>query len=579
MSIRRVNSGLHRALRGAWLSATAGSILVGAGMALVCTGTADDAIAAAATAPPSEPITAGGPVSFRRLSEAQYKRSIEDIFGAGIKIPGRFEPPLREEGLLAIGDGKVSVTPSGIEQNELRAREISAQVLAEGRRKDVLSCAPASPTAFDKGCASAFFGKYGRLLFRRPLSAQEMNSVATVAGAATLRTHNFYKGLEAGLGRLLESPHFIFRVEKGVPDPRRPGAQRLDPYSLASRISFFLWDAPPDTELLDAAASGTLRTQAGLEKQVDRLMDSPRFAQGVRAFFSDMFAYDQFDGLSKDQTIFPKFTSQMAKDAQEQALRTIVDLLVTNKGDYRDLFTTKKTFMNRNMSALYQLPLENSDIEGMAGLNAWVPYTFGADDPRAGILTFAGFLMLDPTHEGRSSPTIRGKSVRELLLCQPVPMPPPNVDQSLVQNTGDPAHKTARERLTVHQQNPVCSGCHAITDPIGLSMENFDGMGNFRTQENGALIDASGTFEGKSYKDVVGLERVLHDSPTAPNCLVQRTYEYGVGRSLTASEEKWVEFAGERFAEDKYQFPALIRRIALSKAFQAVASDRLASAK
>ena len=108
--------------------------------------------------------------------------------------------------------------------------------------------------------------------------------------------------------------------------------------------------------------------------------------------------------------------------------------------------------------------------------------------------------MLDPTHEGRSSPTIRGKSVRELLLCQKVPLPPPNVDFSAVQNTGDLIHKTARERLTIHQENPVCAGCHKITDPIGLSMENYDAIGAFRTHENGAPIDASGDFEGKTIR-------------------------------------------------------------------------------
>ena len=148
--------------------------------------------------------------------------------------------------------------------------------------------------------------------------------------------------------------------------------------------------------------------------------------------------------------------------------------------------------MNRALASLYRVPLEEQ-----AGLDGWVRYTFAEDDPRGGILTLAGFLMLDPTHEGRSSPTIRGKSVREFFLCQKVPLPPPNVDFSAVQNTGDLVHKTARERLSIHQENPACAGCHKITDPIGLSMENYDAIGAFRTHENGAPIDASGVFEGK----------------------------------------------------------------------------------
>jgi uncharacterized protein DUF1592/uncharacterized protein DUF1588/uncharacterized protein DUF1595/uncharacterized protein DUF1585/uncharacterized protein DUF1587 len=526
----------------------------------------------AATTVATEPATMGGPPTLRRLNEEQYKRSIRDIFGAAINVPGRFDPPLRDHGLLAIGDGKVAVSSSGLEQYELRAREIAAQVLAADKRKTFLSCAPQAANAFDKACATAFFRHYGRLLYRRPLTEAEMASTNMVANASTAKSGDFYKGLEVGLSRLLSSPNFIFRVERSEPDPGAPGSSRLDAYSLATRMSFLLWDAPPDVELLDAARSGALRSQEVVEKQVDRLIASPRFADGVRAFFSDMFAYEQFDGLSKDQTIYPKFTSQMAKDAEEQTLRTIVDILVTHNGDYRDLFTTKKTFLNRNLAALYEVP-----VTGL-GPDGWRPYTFAPDDARAGILTFAAFLMLDPSHEGRSSPTIRGKTVRELLLCQKVPPPPGNVDQSLVQNTSNQVLKTARERLTVHQENPVCAGCHRVTDPIGLAMENYDAVGAFRTRENGALINASGTFEDKTYKDAVTLQQALHDSPTGPSCVVQRAYEYGVGRQATASEEKWLEFAGQSFAADHYSFPALVRRIATSKALRAVSPAKMASA-
>lgn len=514
--------------------------------------------------PAAEPVTTGGPASFRRLNEAQYARSIRDIFGEGVKVPGRFDPPLREEGLLAIGDGKVAVSSSGLEQYELRARQISAQVLGAERRDKIVSCKPASATAFDAKCTSEFLGTYGRLLYRRPLTAQELASAALLAKAAATERKDFYKGLEIGLSRLLASPYFIFRVERSVADA---GGRRLDDYSLATRISFLLWDAPPDAELLDAAASGALRDEAALARQVDRMLASPRFAEGVRAFFSDMFAYDQFVGLSKDQAIYPKYTSQLAKDAEEQTLRTIVDLLVTQKGDYRDLFTTRRTFMNRNLAALYRVPVEDESVQG------WAPYSFAADDPRAGILTLAGFLMLDPTHEGRSSPTIRGKNVRELFLCQKVPPPPPNVNFTIVQDTNDPVHKTARKRLSAHNENPVCAGCHALTDPIGLSMENYDATGAYRTHENGEAIDTTGKFEGKEYRNILDLQRLLHDSPTAATCAVQRAYEYGVGRQPTESEAEWLQYAGDRFAADGYAFPALMRRIAVSRAFRSVAAD------
>jgi hypothetical protein len=219
------------------------------------------------------------------------------------------------------------------------------------------------------------------------------------------------------------------------------------------------------------------------------------------------------------------------------------------------------------LGSLYKLPVHEAAFGG------WMPYTFSPSDPHAGILTLAAFLMLDPTHEGRSSPTIRGKTVRELLLCQKIPPPPGNVDFKLVQDTHNLLYRTARDRLTAHRDNPVCAGCHSITDPIGLAMENYDAIGQYRTQENDAVIDASGSFEHKPYKDVVALEKILHDSPVATNCVARRVYEYGVGRPVVPAERQWLEYLNERFAADQYKFPALMRTVATSKAFQAVSPD------
>lgn len=547
-------------LIGAWcLAGATGLLVAAAGLAAL-----PDQPAHAAAAVPT---TAGGLPGFRRLNESQYIRSIAQIFGDGITVPGRFDPPLREAGLMAIGDSHATLSASGIEQYELRAREIAAQVLASERRGKSVPCEARSPKAFDEACAREFFGKYGRQLYRRPLTANETTALLTTASAAAQKGASFAKGLEAGLSRLLVSPNFLFRVDDSVADPANPSVRRLDDWSLATRISFFLWDAPPDEALLDATARGDLREPAGLAKQVDRLMASPRYAQGVRSFFSDMFGYEQFTGLAKDQAIYPKFNSELLRDAQEQALLTLVDHLVTRRGDYRDLFTTKSTFLNRNLGALYKVPVTTAGMEG------WAPYTFAEKDPRAGILTFAAFLMLDPTHEGRSSPTIRGKTVRELLLCQTVPQPPANVNFAIVQDTHNPDFKTARQRLKVHMENPACAGCHALTDPIGLAMENYDAIGDFRTHENGALINAAGTFNGKPYTGLIGLSRLLRDSEEAPSCLVQRAYEYGVGREAAAGDARWLEYSTRRFAADQYRLPALMRFMATSDAFRVVAAE------
>src|SRR6185312_13621122 len=146
---------------------------------------------------------------------------------------------------------------------------------------------------------------------------------------------------------------------------------------------------------------------------------------------------------------------------------------------------------------------------------------------RKGLLTQISFLAAH-SHPGRSSPTLRGKALREILLCQPVPRPPANVDFSAVENP-DPSLHTARDRLGLHRKNPVCAGCHKITDPMGLALENFDGAGIYRETEKGSAIDVSGTLDGKDFHDVAGLGVALHDHPALTSCLVKRAYSYASG--------------------------------------------------
>ena len=230
-----------------------------------------DTVQASESATSAAPGEAG-PATFRRLDGPQYKRAIAQIFGDDIEVPGRFEPPVREDGLLAIGESHVVVTASGFEQNAIRAREIAAQVLDGKRRAKFLPCGDGPSAAFDEACAKEFFGKYGRLLYRRPLSDKQLAEALNLSRRAAGLTGSFTKGVEAGLASLLASPAFTFRIERSEPDPGRPGMFRLDAWSLAERIAFMLWDAPPDAELLDAAASGALNDRAGLEAQVARLM-------------------------------------------------------------------------------------------------------------------------------------------------------------------------------------------------------------------------------------------------------------------------------------------------------------------
>jgi hypothetical protein len=510
---------------------------------------------------PSEPKTAGAPVGAQRLSEAQYRQMIVDIFGADIKLGGRFEPGLRKDGLLAVGGSAVAMSPSGFEQYDTMARTIAGQVVDAKHRDQLVPCKPADAKKADEACAQATIGKYARLLYRRPATDKELAGPVALASQAADVKGDFYAGLAYGLAELLDSPSFIFRKDIAETDPSDPKVLRLTAWSKASRLSFFLWNAGPDEELLRAAQAGEIDSRSGLSKQVDRMLASPRLENGVKAFFVDFLNFDRFDSLAKDAAIYPIFNEKVAHDAQEQTLRTAVGLLVTDKGDYRDLFTTRKTFLTRNLGVVYQVPVTME--------KGWEPYEFPADDPHAGILTQLSFTELH-AHPGRSSSTLRGKAVREILLCEPVPSPPANVNFTVVQDTNNPQYKTARDRLTAHRTQATCAGCHKIMDPIGLGLENFDGAGQFRATENGAAIDASGEIDGITFADAPSLGKAIHDNPSTTACLADSLYRYAAGRDFDPGEKDFRKWLGEQFAASGYKLPELMKTIATSDAFYAV---------
>ena len=528
------------------------------------TGVAPVAAAAAAEAPKADLIARD--IVTRRLTPEQYENIIADVFGPAITLGGRFEPELRMGGLLAVGSGTVSVTAAGMEQYDVMARKIATQVVDTRHRKILIPCQPKQDKAPDDACVAKFMERVGRLIYRRPLTGMETKAYVKAAHVATEKTQDFYSGLSLSLGALLASPKFIFRQEMVEPDPDHPGQFRLDAYAKASRLSFFLWNAGPDLQLLDAAEKGTLNTDQGLAHEVDRMLASRRLETGVHAFFTDNFGFDEFALLTKDAALFPKFSAQVAADAQEQTLKTIVDLLLTNRGDYRDIFTTKKTFMTQELGAIYRVPVINDGPNGAP--DTWKPFEFSADDPRGGILTQVAFTSLH-SPPGRGSPTLRGKALREVILCQKVPAPPAAVNFNIVQDTNNQVYKTARQRLNAHATESMCTGCHKIIDPMGLALENFDGAGAYRTTENGASLDTSGALDGKPFNGAAELGRVIHDHPATASCLVNRLSSYAVGQSL-ANSDPWLTESQKFFAANGYRLPDLMRAIATSDGFYRV---------
>ncbi|TCM36058.1 DUF1588 domain-containing protein [Novosphingobium sp. ST904] len=531
-------------------------------------GTASTSVPAMAEANAAQTLLQGPQVvGMRRLTEAQYRNTIADIFGSDIRVAGRFEPIVRPaHQLIASGARSAAITPAGLEQMDGMARDIARQVFDEAHRAQFMSCTPADPAAADPECARRILAPIGRLLFRRPLTAQEEALYVKIAGEGAAPTRSFTKGLELALGSMLVSPWFLYVVETAEPDPDHAGGMRLDNASRAARLSFMLWNSSPNAALLDDAAGGRLTDQAQLEKVVTAMVASPRFEQGLRAFFSDMLLFEKFDELAKDPVIYPYFNQDVLQALPEQMLRTITTQLLDGDGDYRELFTTRKTWMNRPLGALYQVPVSKSQ--------GWVPYEFSAGSDRSGLLGLAGFLAMY-SHSGRSSPTLRGRAIRELLLCQPVPNPPGNVNFTAVQDVTNKAMPTARIRLDAHTTDPVCAGCHKITDPIGLPLERFDGIGAFRTRENDAAIDVGGSFDEASFSGADGLGKAIAASQDATMCVTSRALEYATGRP--SEDGALVETLESRFAADGYRLRKLIERVATMPQAYEIPGDPLKS--
>lgn len=494
-------------------------------------------------------------VAVRRLTESQYRNTIEDVFGAEIEINARFEPEKREGGLLAIGSSLLSLTSSGFEQYFSLASTISSQVLNEENRINFVSCQPKNAKSVDNSCAKEFVSHYGELLFRRPLTEAEIDARIKTAAMGALQENDFYLGLNMALTSFLVAPEFIFRVETAESDPKNTGEMRLNGFTKASRMSFLFWDTAPDKELLESAKNGDIHSEAGLTKQLDRLASSPRFKNGANAFLADVLQLDGFANLIKDPEIYPKFNQTVSDSAREQMLMTAIDLLIEKRGDYRDLFTSNDTFINRPLAAIYNVPYASTE--------EWAAYQFPESSERSGILTQVGFLSLF-AHPGTSSPTRRGIKIHEIFLCEPTPDPPADVDFSTVK---DSMSGTVRGRLLDHMQNTGCTACHQRSDPPGLALEHFDGLGQLRKYENGTLIDVTADLNGIRLDGAKGLGKFLHDDPRIPACLVRNVYAYGIGRDTDFWDEDYLADQTDVFIENGYRVPDLMKQIVLTPEF------------
>ena len=333
---------------------------------------------------------------------------------------------------------------------------------------------------------------------------------------------------------------------------------------MASRVSFLLWNGPPDDLLLDAAARGDLVTEAGLVAEAERLLADPRARLALQAFFAQYLDLARLDHVSRDLARWPMFSASMTASMRTEVQLLVDDLIHRTDSDIRQLFSTRRTFVNEELAALYGVAAEG------ASPVTFVPVELPDDGPRAGILTLGAFLTMN-AHETLTSPTNRGKYLRERVLCEIIPPPPGDVNTDLGEDTEEA--QTVREKLEQHQKDPTCAGCHSMLDPPGFLFEHFDSIGAYRTLDNGYPIDASGDLDGTPLSGARDLASALETDPRVGRCIVHQLYRHATGRLPGITELPALkQLEGKLIASD-HLFRQLLLELVVSEAFRTVAEE------
>jgi hypothetical protein len=501
------------------------------------------------------------PPKLRRLLGRQYINSVRDLLGDGAASAA--EPPgdTAINGFDSIGAAQLALGDDAVQKYETSARGVAAAAMGDGAKlATLLGCEPSGPT--DAACHESFVSRFGRLAWRRPLAAEETAPYVALAQAAATEYGDFYAGVEWAIAGLLQSPNFLYQVEVGELIEGSI-ARKLDGYEVATRMSFFLLDTTPPEALLDAAEAGQLDDDDGVREMARELIAQPAARAALASFYSEVFALRDLDTLTKDSTEFPQYTSTLALAMREETLHLIDDIVWERDTSFSELFSADYTFVNAELAALY-------GIDAPAG-SEFTRVDLPVEQQRAGFLGHASFLSLF-AHVATTSPTLRGKFVRERVLCQSIPAPPNDVEFDL---PSDEEAKTMREKMAAHQENPSCAGCHVLMDGIGLSFENFDPIGVHRTTENDVDIDATGEIPGMgSFDGVKELSELLATQPEVAACVVRNLYRHATGHVETDGEKPALDLLVQAFAASDNRMQELLVELVASEGFRLVGVEQ-----
>ncbi len=512
------------------------------------------------SAPPPAPLV-WLPERVRRLSDRELDNSVADLLGTTTLISTLVSPDTRQSGFTSNADQRVDATFG-------TALEAAADALAqEAVTQRLATLAPCASGADPRGCAQAFIEDFGARAFRRPLTDDDragLIAVYDVVGGTPTDgglAGTFSDGIGAIISAVLQSGSFLYVTELG----QGTGALVvLDPYEAASQLSFLVTAAPPDAQLLQAAAQGALATADQREAQARRLLASnPHVPQQLARLIKEWLGIDQLANIDRVSTVTDSFaTLSPWFDSETDAF---VDEVATHTdGTLATLLTADFTMVNADLAGFYGVPYD--------GTSGWVRTSL-APTARRGILTESNFLStFASTSPAGSSPVKRGKAVLNQLLCLDIQFP---TDPAVAMAASIPPpvnpNATTRQRFQEHADNPACSGCHVLLDGIGFAFENFDQIGNFRSTDNGQPVDASGTLTGSDvdgpYADANGLVTRLASSQQVRRCFARNFFRFVSAQTSDGTEAQYMDVWGAMPAQARTQVVELLVGFARSDLF------------
>jgi hypothetical protein len=431
-------------------------------------------------------------------------------------------------------------------------------------RRRIFICHPTSPAA-ELPCAKEIVSTVARRAYRRPVTDQDVETLLGFYQSGRNK-RGFDDGIEMAVRRILASPEFMFRFEHEPANVKPGEPYRVSDVELASRLSFFLWSSIPDDELMKQASLGKLKDPAVLQQQVRRMLGDPRSEALIANFAGQWLYLRNLQSIVPSLEDFPDFDDNL-----RQAFRTetemFFDSIVREDRNVLDLLSADYTFVNERLARHYGIPnVYGSQFRRVA---------LGPNNPRRGLLGQGSFLLATSLAT-RTSPVLRGKWILENILGAPPPEPPPNVPtlkenvKPKDQSTETVQAPSVRQRIEEHRVNQPCAGCHKMMDPIGFALENFDGVGQWRTQDGHIPVDASGQLvDGTKIDGPAQLREALTGySEQFLRTVTEKLLTYAIGRGVEYYDQPAIRAVVRDAARDNNRFSALILGVVKSPPFQ-----------